>query len=205
MRWSDVHRAQQLVTGVGAGPLVEPLTYDDIKAFLRLPSDDDAVLVTSYITQAREKVEEDAGIYCITQKRDVVFDDFPDDPIQVPFEPLTAVDSIKVTSVAGVQSTVAAAVYQVDLASSPPRVYPADNQYWPTDIRRMAGIVMRCSVGYGATGASVPETALHAMRYLIRIWWYAYRGTDVVMPLTSPPKWVGYDNAIGLLRTRGKL
>jgi len=203
MRWSDVHRAQQAVTV--SGPAVEPLSYADIKTFLRLPSDDDQVLVDGYIAAARMKVEEDAGLICITQKRDLIFDDFPDDPIQVPFEPLIAVDSIKVTSVAGVQSTVAPAVYQADYASSPPRVYPADNQYWPTDIRRMAGIVMRCSVGYGASGASVPETALHAMRYLIRIWWYAYRGTDVVAPLTAPPKWVGYDNAIGLLRTRGKL
>ena len=199
MKWSDVHRAQAAVAA--SLPSVEPLLYDAIKAFLRLPSDGDEMLVESYIVLARQKVEEDAGIICITQKRDLIFDDFPDDPIQVPFEPLTAVDSLKVTSVAGVQSTVAATVYQVDLASAPPRVHLADNQAWPTDIRRMAGIVMRCSVGYGASGGTVPEIALHAMRELIRLW-YGSRGTEGAL---APPKWIGYDNAIRLLRTRGKL
>lgn len=199
MRWSDVHRAAQIVAG--SGPTGEPLEYADVKAFLRLPTDDDEWLVRTYITAARMKVEEDAGIFCLTQKWDLFLDAFPDDAILVPFAPLTAVDSLKVTSVAGVQSTVAATVYQVDVASAPPRVVLADDQVWPTDIRRTQGIVMRCSVGYGASGASVPEIALHAMRYLIRMW-YAPRGTDV---LVVPPKWVGYENAIWLLRTRGKL
>jgi hypothetical protein len=32
--------------------------------------------------------------------------------------------------------------------------------------------------------------------------WYAPRGNDQVF---IPPAWVGYDNAIKILRTRGKL
>ena len=199
MRWIDVHRASQLVTG--QGPAVEPLTYAEVKAFLRLSADDDEAFVNGYITTARMKVEEDAGLFCITQKWDLFLDAFPDDPIEIPFAPLTAVDSIKVTSVAGVQSTVAATVYQVDLASAPSRVQLADNQVWPTDIRYMAGIVIRCSVGYGASGTAVPELVRHAMRYLIRMW-YAPRGSDQVF---IPPSWVGYDNAIKILRMRGKL
>jgi hypothetical protein len=65
----------------------------------------------------------------------------------------------------------------------------------------MAGIVMRCSVGYGATGAAVPALALHAMRELIRMW-YGARGAEITM---APPRWIGYDNAIRLLQIRGKL
>lgn len=197
MRWRDVHRAQQLVTG--SGPAVEPLTYDDAKALLRLPSDVDLVLVDEYIKAAREKAEEDSGQYFITQKIDLICDDFPDDPIDIPFGPVSAVDSIKVTSAAGVQSTVAATVYQVDLASIPARIFPADYQYWPTDVRRMAGIVIRCSVGYGATGASVPGVARDAMRELVRMR-YAARGTEVTPML---PGWLGYADSIRILRRRG--
>jgi uncharacterized phiE125 gp8 family phage protein len=199
VNWKDIRCAQQVVTG--SGPLCEPLTYDDIRDLLRLPSEADQGLITGYIASARMKLEEDSGLTFITQKRDLFFDQFPADPILVPFEPLTAVDSIKVTSLADVESTVAATVYQVDAVSSPPRVGLRYGQSWPTDIRDIQGIVMRCSIGHGLTGAAVPEIALHAMRELIRMW-YAPRGAEITV---APPKWIGYDNAVRILRTRGRL
>ena len=195
MKWADIPSAAVLYSG----PAAEPLTYDDAKAWLRLPDNTDEALILSLLTDARTKVEQDTGLKLITQSWDVYADAFPDDAIFLPVEPLLSVTSLKVTSSAGVQSTVAATVYQVDTASSPPRITLAENQSWPTDLRTHQGLVIRVSVGYGASGASVPGPLLNAIRQLLTIWYATARaGTGVV-----PPRWLGYDATIAPYRRPG--
>lgn len=196
MNWVEIPHATKLVTP----PATEPLTYAAAAAWLRTPAGDttDQDLITSLIADARQKVELDTGLCLITQVWDLYFDAFPDDGIQVPLEPLASVVSLKVTSVAGVQSTVASTTYQVDTASSPPRILLADGKSWPTDIRAHQGIVAQLSVGYGAAGSAVPGGLLNAMRQLLTLWYTARPGGAAGVLL--PPKWVGYDATIARLR-----
>jgi len=195
MKWADVPWSMALATA----PAVEPLTYAEAKLWLRLPDDTDETLVTSLIAEARAKVEQDTGLRLITQAWDVSGDAFPEDGICLPVEPLLSVTSLKVTSVAGVQSTVASTVYQVDTAHSPPRILLADGQSWPSDIRLAQGIVARVSVGYGAAKSAIPGPLINACRQLVSMWYTASRMGQGVLP----PKWAGYDDAIAPYRRRG--
>jgi uncharacterized phiE125 gp8 family phage protein len=195
MKWVDIPSSAVLYSG----PAAEPLTYAEAKLWLRLPDDTDQTLVTSLIAEARAKIEQDTGLKLITQSWDVYFDAFPEDAIFLPVEPLLSVTSLKVTSVTGVQSTVASTVYQVDTADSPPRILLADGQSWPTDIRTYQGIVARVSVGFGAASTAIPGPLINACRQLVTMWYTAARQGQGVLP----PKWAGYDDAIAPYRRRG--
>lgn len=200
MKWVDIPYALKLVA-TPVTPAVEPLTYDEVKAYpgLRLPDDTDTAYLTGLITAARQKVESDTGLRLITQNWDLSLDAFPTDAISVPIGPLQSVTSIKTTSVAAVESTVSVTNYQVDTASNPPRILLSDSGAWPGDIRLHQGIVIRLVVGYGLTGASVPAPLLEAMRIAIRCWYAPLGGT----PLALPPPWMGYDALIAPYRSSG--
>jgi len=188
MKWSEIPCSAVLATA----PTVEPLSSAEAKTWLRLENDNEELLIAQLIADARQKVEQDTGRKLITQAWDVCFDAFPDDAIYLPIEPLLSVTTLKVTSVAGVQSTVASTVYQVDAAGSPPRILLADGQSWPADIRLYQGIVARVSIGYGPSGASVPGLLINAMRQLVSMWYVASRAGQGVLP----PRWAGYDATI---------
>ena len=195
MKWAAIPSSAVLATA----PAVEPLTYAEAKAWLRLPDDTEQTLVTALIVQARTKVEQDTGLKLITQAWDVYADAFPDDAIYLPVEPLLSVTSLKTTTAAGVQSTAASTIYQVDTASSPPRIYLADGQSWPSDLRAHMGIVIRVSVGYGPAASAIPAPLITACEQLLTMWYTAARQGQGVLP----PKWAGYDDAIAPYRRRG--
>ena len=201
MTWADTSFALQLVVATPQTPEVEPLTYAAVKAYpgMRLENDVDEAHVLGLIAAARQKVESDTGLRLITQTWDLSFDAFPSDAIVVPTGPLQSVTTIKTTSVAGVQSTLAAEHYQVDSASTPPRITLSDTGAWPSDLRLHRGVVIRLVVGYGATGAAVPEPLREAMRIAIRCWYAPLGGT----PLALPPPWMGYDALIAPYRFVG--
>lgn len=197
MKWADMSFGLKLATA----PAAEPLTYSDVRdsSGMRLPSDNEQAQVTDLIATARQRVEADTGLRLITQAWDLTFDVFPEDAIYLPIEPVLAVTSIKTTSVAGIESTVTASNYQLDATSTPPRIVLSDSGSWPEDIRRTAGIVVRLSVGYGASGASVPAPLRQAMRELVRLMYAPTQGT-IAAP--SVP-WAGYDALIAQYRNRG--
>jgi uncharacterized phiE125 gp8 family phage protein len=179
--WSHTRYGLKLATD----PAVEPLTYAQAKAWLRLPDDTDKTFVEALIASARHRVEQDTGRVLITQAWDLSLDEFPSDAIYVPVEPLISVTSIKTTTLAGVESTLAAANYQVDTISAPPRILLADAGTWPSDIRAASGIVIRLSCGYGAAASAVPPPLIRAMEQLIAHW-YLHRSSTIATPLAPP-------------------
>ena len=179
-----------------SGPSEAAVSFADARDFLRLPDDGEAVIVSDLITAATAKVESDTGRLLCTQTWDLYCDAFPKglDPIELPLQPLQSVTSIQVTSLAGVQSTLATSVYQVDAVSIPPRITLADGQCWPTDLRATHGIVIRVVVGYAS--GSIPAPLALAIKQLVSQW-YAVR-TAAGAPL--PPPWMGYDALIAPYR-----
>jgi len=192
------HQSPRAALKLATAPSAEPLTWAELKAYpgMRLANDTDQTHVTSLIVAARQKVELDTGLRLINQAWDLYLDFFPCAGIEVPIEPLASVTSIKTTSVAGVESTLAATNYQVDIASSPPRIVLSDSGSWPTDIRATHGIVIRLAVGFGSAGSAVPAPLLEAMRIAIRCWYAPLGGT----PFALPPPWMGYDALIAPYR-----
>jgi uncharacterized phiE125 gp8 family phage protein len=194
-RWADMPLQLALATA----PAVEPLTYAQVKSLLQLGDDVHETWLTSRITAARQKVEQDTGLKLITQAWDLYLDAFPVDAIRPPLAPLLSVTSIKTTTVAGVQSTLDASNYQVDIASVPGRIVLSDTGVWPTDIRLTQGIVIRLSVGYGAAATAVPQPLIYAMEQLLAQWYASRVGSAYV----APPRWLGYDATIAPYRLHG--
>lgn len=189
-------------TGIkmAAVPTAEPLTYAQVKALLQLGDDTNQTWLTSRIIAARQKVEQDTGLRLITQTLDVYFDAFPaDGTLYLPVEPLQSVTSLTVTSSTGTAAAVAATNYTVDVYGTPPRIALSDTGSWPGDVRTIAGIVVKCVVGYGTAGSDVPQPLVWAMEQLIASWYAARVGAAYV----PPPSWMGYDSAINQYRIRG--
>jgi uncharacterized phiE125 gp8 family phage protein len=194
MLWADTPRALALVTA----PVSEPLSYAQAKAFLRLPNDTEEGLVLGLITAARMKVEADTGLMLLTQTWDLSFDAFPEDAIRPPCCPLQSVTTIKTTSSAGVESTLSATNYQVDLASQPPRIVLSDAGAWPTDLRATSAITVRCVAGY-VSDQAIPAPLLRAMEQILAVYYMQRASAAIILP----PRWLGYDALIAPYRLQG--
>jgi uncharacterized phiE125 gp8 family phage protein len=194
MVWADADPALKLVTP----PTAEPLSYEQAKAFLRLPDDTDTAYVLSLITAARSKVEQDTGLLLMTQTWDLSFDEFPSDAIRPAACPLQSVTSITTVSVAGASSVLAATNYQVDIASMPGRIVLSDSGAWPTDLRDTHAITIRLVAGY-ASAALVPEPLKLAMQQILSVYYQHRTGMTMVLP----PRWLGYDALIAPYRLWG--
>ena len=197
MKWRDVPWSLKQYSA----PSAEPLTYSEAKSWLRLPDDTDQTLVTAMIGTARRKVEEDTGRKLITQAWDYYLDAFPADALVIPTGPVASVTSIKTTTAAGVESTLAATNYQLvtggDFGFS--SIVLSDSGEWPSDLRAHQAIVIRLSLGYGSAGSNVPGPLVDAMRQLLTMWYGTARNQNGLVP----PKWVGYDELIRPYRFGG--
>lgn len=121
------------------------------------------------IAAARLWVEDTTRRALITQTWKLYLNAF-DNAIEIPRAPLQSVTSITYVDTAGATQTVAASVYTVDTDSVPGRVLLAPDQLWPTDVDdREKGICITFVAGYGASGASVPVTDLHAIKLQLEI------------------------------------
>lgn len=159
--------ALKLVTA----PTGEPVTLTEAKAHLRVDGSEEDSLISSLIAAARRWCEGYQNRAYVTQTWDLVLDAWPAAPepdrIRIPLPPLQSVASVKYTDKDGVQTTMPAADYLVDLASQPGRLVLAYGKSWPTaTLRPAAAIEIRFTAGYGAA-AAVPETAKQAIKLLV--------------------------------------
>lgn len=150
-------------------PVVEPVGLDEVKAHLRVDIRDDDPLITTLIQVARERIEDEARHYLMTQTLDYSLDEFPgEDVLVMPLVPLQAVTAISYYDTAGVGVTVSSASYQVDTASRPARIALNRGYAWPTTpLRTLNGVVVRVVVGFGSTFADVPAQLRQALLLLV--------------------------------------
>ena len=152
-------------------PATEPLTLEDAKLHLREDGTAQDALITSLIKAAREHVEGFLGRALVTQTWDLTLDGFPSSgEVLIPRPPLVSVTSVKYLDAAGVQQTMTASDYVVDVAQQPGRVFLAYGANWPTIQTRQNAVVIRFVAGYGAA-ASVPESIKAAVKLLVGHWY----------------------------------
>lgn len=153
-------------------PAVEPITLAEAKAWLHIDDTADDAVITRLIVAAREKVETDTGRKLITQTIDQSMDRLPcdADPLLIMTGPVQSITSVTVNSAADVASVVSAATYFLDSSRAAARVVLKQGQLWPVDQREEVAVVVRAIVGYGASGANVPESLRLAMQLLVGEW-----------------------------------
>ena len=149
-------------------PLVEPVSMETAKAFLRVDHTLEDALIASLITSAREQGEELARRAFITQTWEQVLDDWPPkDSLLVLRPPLQSVTSVKYYDTANAEHTWTD--YVVDSRSDPGRIH--FNSTPGTTLLESGGLVVQFVAGYGAAAQSVPARIQDLILALVAHWY----------------------------------
>lgn len=166
-------------------PEAEPLSVSDAKAYLRVETDDDDVLIASLIAAARSHVEALGRCALLTQNWRLVLDSWPPDGrIKPKLAPLSAVAAARVYDGAGTAHAADVESFVLDAAQGVIAVRPC---VMPQPGRVTAGIEIDVIAGFGDAGSDVPQALMQALRMLLAHW-YDNRGmiaigaNIVVMP-----------------------
>ena len=165
-------------------PVVEPLSLDEAKAFLRVENGDDDDVITALVAGSRIHVEAQTRRALITQSWRISTDAWPlGGRLRVRPAPLQALAAVRVYDAGGIARAIDTGVFVVDLAASALAFAP-----WalPAPGRTVAGIEIDVTVGYGAAAAEVPEPLRHAIR-LLTAHWYENRGLVAAGTVSTLP------------------
>ncbi len=153
----------------------EPLTTAEAKSHMRVDIADDDTLIDTYVTAARQWVEQFTRRALITQTWDYFLDAWPaagdddgGDRIILPMPLLQSATSVKYTDTAGTVTTLSSGLYQVDTDSVPGRILLNDGESWPSETLRTGnGVEGRFVAGYGDASTAIPTPIIQAMRLLV--------------------------------------
>lgn len=170
-------------------PAGEPITLAEAKAWLRVDSTDEDVLIASLIQAARAYVETFTSRALITQQFELSLDGFPGSDrfasgrlsearggavvgreIVLPRPPLISVQSVKYYDTDGTLQTFSSAGYHVDTKAQPGRVVLDEDYDWPDIDPRPNAVIVAYTAGYG-TPSQVPQGLRTAIRFMLAHWY----------------------------------
>ena len=166
-------------------PASEPVSLAEAKTHLRVSHADDDTYISTLIIAARRQIEARTGLRLITQGWSLFKDCWPMAPdLPLDLAHVSAVNDIFVYSEVGTSATYDPAHYYLDAASKPSRVILRQDRLPPMPGRRVNGIEVRVTVGFGAA-AAVPQELKHAILILLAHW-FDHRGDaeGALLPLT---------------------
>jgi hypothetical protein len=172
---------------VVTAPAAEPVSLDDVKAFMRIDNADEDSLITELISAARQLCEQHLRKTLIHTTYKLTLDHFPrcsedkwwDGVVEghighmfshnahlvLPAAPLESVTSITSYNDANTATVLDNSSYIVDTAGA--RIALNDGQTWPTDVRDTAACEVVYVAGYGADASSVPSAIKHAIKITV--------------------------------------
>ena len=183
-----------------SAPAVEPISLADAKAFLRIDTPDEDNLIQSLIMTSRLHIEVALGLALIQQTWSCFFDRWPHildtrtapfqpasaaytcpdprtrlnlatDAIVLPISPIKSLDAIRVYADDGTFVTLPLAGFTVDLASKPPRIVRRVATAVPQPGRRLNGVEIAVTAGFGLSPADVPAPIRQALLLLVAHWY----------------------------------
>lgn len=158
-------------------PTSEPVTTTNAKLHARIDLAVEDALVADWIKAAREYAEEHTGRAWVNQTLKMVRDSWPcGGTLNLPREPVSAVNSVKYRNTDGTLTTLVADTdYQVWLEHSPPLIAPYPGTVWPTlQTDKLKAIEVEFVAGYGSS-SGWPARANEAI-YLTLTYWNRNRG-----------------------------
>ena len=151
------------------GPVGEPLSLADAKAFLRVEHDDDDSVIAALISAARNHVEALTRLGLMTQTWRIVLDCWPKDGRIGPrLGPLQSLAAARVYNEANVSSAIDAGHFVADAAAG---VIAAPGWSLPAPGRAVAGIELDVVIGFGEAASDVPQILIQAIRMLVSHWY----------------------------------
>ena len=150
-------------------PTVEPVTTTEAKAHLAIDDSTFDTQIDSFISTARQVVENHTSRQINTATWELVTDAFPRIPtskLALPKGELQTVDSVKYTDADGNEQTLASSEYQVSDSREPAVIQPAYTKSWPTTRVELDAVRIRFTCGYG-DASDVPEPIKQAILLLV--------------------------------------
>lgn len=179
-------------------PAVEPITLAEVKAHLRLDSNDEDALLAGLVRAARCHLESETGLCLILRSLRLYLDDWPEGRvIQIARGPVQTIETVTVYDALGAPVELDVAGYMLDGTARPARLVLPTRR---ASKRAVNGIEIDFSAGFGESGAEVPDTLKRALLLHVAAM-YELRG---VLSLDEQPGAVpqGYDRLVAPYRLR---
>ena len=125
---------------------------------------------------ARSRIESFLGICLLNQVWEVALDNWPYDKnyIKLPKYPIISIDSVKTYSANNTETTVNVDNnFYIDTYSQ--RLVLNNNLGWPSATRKVNGIIIRFTAGFGTSVSDIPEDLQSGVLQLA-VWLYQNRG-----------------------------
>ncbi|PQA87239.1 head-tail connector protein [Hyphococcus luteus] len=131
-------------------PAAEPVTLAELKAHLRVTSDDEDALVTGMLVAAVRAIEARGGLALMPQQWRLTLDAAPEETLFLPLSPVSAIDAVSVIDGDGDPRTVSPSLYDAVLGAGA-RIRPAGP--WPLPVPKVGGVHVDFTAGYEDAGA----------------------------------------------------
>lgn len=163
---------------IAVEPAIEPVSLADAKLWCRVDDDDTAqdAIINLLIRAARERAEEITGRALIERTLDLILDAFPDpdQTIELPYSPITGVESITYIDRDGITQTLEGSPTQWHLDADTARLQPLYGENWPTTRDQAGAVRIRYTCGYAVTGSPDGDAEKRAaVPALVRQWMQA--------------------------------
>lgn len=125
-------------------------------------------ILTLYLQAAREWVEAETQLACLTQTWDYTIDTVPwcGPSILIPMSPAISVVSLTSYDLLNAPTVVLSTTYFLDLSSRPARLTLNDGAVWPSGMRRTNALVLRYTAGHGTVPELVPARLRQAILFV---------------------------------------
>ena len=190
---------------------VEPVTLDEVKAWMNFEYDRDDELIRGIIQAARHTVETDTRLSLLTQTwiarlhsdpacNSLHFCEGSKEGLKLTHGPLASVTSITYLDEDGASQTWSSSNYEVDTKPNPGVIWLAYDASWPTVRDTQNAVTITYVVGYSATSNDRRyRLARQAMLMLIAHW---YQNREAIAPGNMKAIEHGYNNLIEHARLR---
>jgi len=156
------------------GPTVEPLSDADVKLGLRVKTATESDTVTRLIAASRGMAEEYLTRRLINSTWELVLPRFPgnsDEPLILPYPPLSSVTSVIYRDTDGTATTWSSSKYTVidpkGANAEPGSVVPNNGETYPATQQRIDAVTVRYIAGYGSAETDVPKDIQTGMHLLV--------------------------------------
>ncbi len=176
-----------------SAPTVEPITLEEAKAHLRIDTADEDGLIQSLILTSRLHIEVALGLTLIEQSWSCFFDRWSNQitnterVLDLPLSPVRSVDAIRVYADDGTFLNLPVSGFNFDFVSRHPRLVAKPGTLTPEPGRRLNGIEIAMTCGFGALHSDVPAPIRQALLLLVAHWYEHRDPSEIGLPEARIP------------------
>lgn len=170
---------------VSTAPVKQPLLLSEAKEHLQVVHERDDNYIRSLIRAATLWAESYVGRKFITQTLTVELDaSEATGSIQLPYSPVISLTSFSTYDTEGVATAVSSEYYYLS-GTNPAFLVPNNGGWGLYRVRKAAQAVY--VVGYGATGASMPDDIIHALKVIVADMYHNQESTSQSTSIVTVP------------------